>query len=60
MGKNEKNKLKINIVPYQVALHYNVNPGTMCIYEGDLTPLAFIDIEGREDQEREGEQSMQN
>ncbi|EGR34180.1 HEAT repeat protein [Ichthyophthirius multifiliis] len=50
--KQEKNKLKIKIVPYSVAQHYNVNPGTMCIYIGDQTPLAFIDqIENNQEQE---------
>jgi hypothetical protein len=41
--KEEKSALAIQIVPYNIASHYNVNPGTMCIYSGDMTPLAFVD-----------------
>lgn len=34
-----KIKLKIEVIPYQVSQHYNLNPGTMCVYSGDLRPL---------------------
>lgn len=50
LPKQRKNQLKIRVVPYQVAQHYNVNPGTMCLYMGDLTPVAFV----------ENEQSLEN
>ncbi|KAL4445474.1 hypothetical protein ABPG74_004548 [Tetrahymena malaccensis] len=43
VNKNEKNKLGIRIVPYNIAQHYNINPGTMCIYFGNQTPLAFVE-----------------
>jgi len=36
-------KLKIDIIPYQVSQHYNLNPGTMCIYTGDLRPLSQVE-----------------
>lgn len=29
-------------------MHYNINPGTMCVYYGNQTPLAFIDEEDKE------------
>ena len=43
--KDPRSRLPIRIVPFQVALHYNVNPGTMCLYRGDLTPLAYLEQE---------------
>lgn len=38
-------KLTIDIIPYQVSQHYNLNPGTMCIYQGDLRPLSQVEIQ---------------
>lgn len=40
--------IAIRIVPYNISDHCHVNPGTMCVYDGDLTPVAFL-----EDAERE-------
>lgn len=46
--KHERNALKINIVPFNFADHYNVNPGTMCVYYGNHTPLAFVEEDDNE------------
>jgi len=36
--------LDIRIVNFQVAEHYKQNPGTMCVYHGELVPCAFEGI----------------
>lgn len=36
--------LPVKIVDFQVAEHYKQNPGTMCIYHGELVPCAFEGI----------------
>ena len=43
IARNDMLKLKIDIIPYQVSQHYSLNPGTMCIYTGDLRPLSQIE-----------------
>lgn len=48
VSKDSPSTVDIRIVPYNISDHCHVNPGTMCVYEGDLTPVAFL-----EDSERE-------
>ena len=36
--------LSVKIVNFQVAEHYKQNPGTMCVYHGELIPCAFEGI----------------
>lgn len=42
--KYNRSKVRINIIPYQVSQHYQYNPGTMCVYQGNLKPLSLIEI----------------
>lgn len=42
----DRSKVTIRVVPYQVSQHYQCNPGTMCIYSGNLKSLAQVEIAG--------------
>ena len=43
VNQDQNPTLKVNIVSYQVAQHSHITPGTMCVYNGNLMPCAFIE-----------------
>eukprot|EP01017_Pseudomicrothorax_dubius_P042162 TRINITY_DN6841_c0_g1_i5.p1 TRINITY_DN6841_c0_g1~~TRINITY_DN6841_c0_g1_i5.p1 ORF type:complete len:898 (-),score=219.15 TRINITY_DN6841_c0_g1_i5:408-3101(-) len=40
--------MRVSVVPYQVAEHYHLQPGTMCLFKGKIAPMNFGDTDKEE------------